>query len=120
MKGKTNSSMKNLFFYLFLFIALLSTAACGNDDNGDDPMDPGPCTSFLYTERITAVFESLNATLLTYANDPSISNCEAYRDAAQEYLDALREFETCTFLANDAEYQESVREAQQEVNDIDC
>lgn len=120
MKGKTNSPrMKNLLLLFLIAIALFTATGCGNND-GDGNNGPAVCTTVLYSERVPAALETFTNAVTAYTNDPSTSNCEAYRNAAQGYLDVLREFETCTFLANDAEYQESVREAQQEVNDIDC
>ena len=111
--------MKNLFFLLLLFASILTTTGCGNnDDDGDGGL--GLCTVGLYSERVPASLEAFTTAVTAFTNDPSPANCEAYRAAAQDYLDVLREFETCTFLVDDADYQESLREAQQEVNDIEC
>jgi len=111
--------MKKFFLLFALPFILFTVTACGGDDD-DGGNQPGVCTTALYGERVSAALDEFTAAVTAYSNDPTTANCEAYRDAAQDYLDALREFETCTFLVDDADYQESVREAQQEVNDIDC
>lgn len=111
--------MKKLFLLFALPFALFTITACGGDDDDIDNQT-GFCTTALYGERVSAALDQFSTAVNAYANDPSTANCEAYRDAAQDYLDVLREFETCTFLVDDADYQESLREAQQEVNDIDC
>lgn len=112
--------MKNLFFLLLLFLALLTAPGCGDDDENGGGNEPAICTATVYSEQTSVAFMSFSEAVNAYAADPSTANCEAYRDAANDYLDALARFESCTFLVDNADYQESLREAREEVAGIEC
>jgi len=111
--------MKNLFFLLALSATLLTTLGCGNDDDGDG-ITPDLCALSVYNERVLESLESLQVAVTAYSNDPSTANCEAYRSAAQDYLDTIREFDTCADIISRQEYQESLAEAEMELANLQC
>lgn len=105
--------MKNLFFLLFIFVSALTTVGCGKDDG-----DPLICT--LYNERVPGALLALSNAVDDYNSNPNTENCRVYRFAAEDYLETLRLYETCSFLVDDADYQERINRAEQNLNDIEC
>lgn len=109
--------MKNLIPLAFLAIAL-SFTACGGDDDGN--IGPAFCNEQTYGDAVANATTSLSDAAVTYANDPTTANCEAYRTAAQNYLDEVRRFEDCATIGTRDDFRESLREAQESVDMIMC
>lgn len=68
--------MKNLFLSALAFVAI-SFASCGGDSC--DAAD------------ITAAVDNISTTLTAYTADDSKENCEAYRDALNDYINDLKD-----------------------------
>lgn len=111
--------MKNFLFLLALSAGLVSTTACGGEDD-DDIATPDACDQIISNGRIDNVLGEFRSSASAYANEPTTENCEWYRRAAKEYIDVLEEYEHCVDLANDPDYQESLREAQMEFDGLSC
>ncbi|MEL6143520.1 MAG: hypothetical protein AAFQ37_10290 [Bacteroidota bacterium] len=108
--------MQRLFF-LCLFGATLFTYSCGNDDDGV-PNNPD-CTSAAFNLAINNSVQELNVAAQNFANDPTTANCEAYRQAASNYIDAVDDFENCAVI-NQAEYQAAIDAARASLDMIQC
>jgi hypothetical protein len=109
--------MKNFFLLGFLAITL-SFAACGSDDDGN--IGPAFCNDQAFGEAVANATSSLSDAATLFANDPTTANCEAYRTAAQNYLDEIRRFEGCSIISARDDFRESLREAQASVDMIMC
>ena len=112
--------MKNLFFLLMLTVSTLTIASCGNDDDDGGGNNPDLCLFTTFNDRVLESLEDVQATAAAFANDPTTANCEAYRLAAQDYLDTIREFDTCADIISRQEYQESLAEAEMELANLQC
>ena len=110
--------MKNFFFLLLLVFTLCFTTACGGDD--DDIVTPDACALEFYSQEINDELQAFLDAATNYANDASTANCNAYRQAGQDYLDALRAFENCSNIVGLDEYREGVAEAQAELDALSC
>ena len=85
---------------------------CKNDD------DPSDCNYLTETQDELATF---NAAATAYANSQTTANCQAYKVAAQAYLDELEDHLDCATLAGQgAEIQSSITSAQASVDAIQC
>ncbi len=107
------------FLFLGLMAITLSFAACGGNDD-DGLISPSFCNDQTYGEAVTNAAAGLNDAAVLYANDQSVANCEAYRTAAQNYLDEVRRFEGCAIISARQDFRESLREAQESVDMIMC
>ena len=103
--------MKTLFtlLALFTFVAFMS---CGGDDLAD-------CTSNDFAQMVNAEIAALNAAGNAWANDPSQANCDAFKDAARDYLDAVEDLDGCAGVSQ-AEYDAAVASARDAVDQIPC
>lgn len=107
------------FFFLGLMAITLSFSACGGSDD-DGNIGPVFCNDQTFGEAIANAVSGLNDAAVLYANDPTTANCEAYRDAAQDYLDEVRRFEGCAIIGAREDFREALREAQESVDMIMC
>lgn len=99
-----------LFSFLFLSIS------CGSND----PTDPGNCStqfSQSFEDELTAV----NVATQNYAADPSSENCQAFKDAYNDYLDALDDWEECANFYNQVtQWEQAIESARMSVDSIIC
>ncbi|MBC6995498.1 hypothetical protein QWY85_10480 [Neolewinella lacunae] len=107
----------NRLLFLGLLAITLFTTACGGDDDGGGP---GFCTNETFSNDISAAVSRLSDAALAYSNDPSTANCNAYKNAARDYLDEVRRFEGCATLNTRQEFRDALREAEESVDMIQC
>lgn len=107
-----NTTFKTLLSAMAIS-ALLFTA-CKKDDD-----DPVSCN---YLTELQDELDALNAAAAAYGNDPTNpQKCQAYKNAAQAYLDELEDHIDCATLAGQqAEIQAAIDSAQDSVNAIQC
>jgi hypothetical protein len=109
--------MKNkIFFFTFLAVASFGLWTCGDkDDDGDG------CSTAWANELTNEANAMINAAQV-YAMNPTVANCNAYKAAAQDYLDALEPYGDCPALTgqNRTDWQNAFNEAQQDLNEVDC
>jgi len=83
---------------------------------GDDVSD---CTVQVFNQTINDGINSLNAAVDVFNQDPSEDNCNALRDAADDYLDLVRDLEGCPEV-DPADFDTVLSQAQDSVNSINC
>lgn len=108
---------KKVLFALIMAFGILGLAACSNDDD----VTEDPCSTAWSTE-LQAEIEAMSLAAQTYASDPTPANCEAYRTAAQAYIDALKPYGNCAVLTgqNRVAWEEAVAQAEANLEDMDC
>lgn len=106
---------KKTFFTLFLIIAAAGLWSCKDDNNTT------PCSA-AWAADVADELTAMSAAAQTYALDPTTANCNAYKQAAQAYVDALEPFGTCEALTGQSrtDWQNAVDNAQQDINNLDC
>lgn len=110
--------MKNFFFLLALAASSFFIAGCGSDDDG--MTTPEFCALNTYSERSLEALNAFSEAAGVFGNDPTTANCEAYRNAGQNYLDVLEEYNGCAVIADRQDYREGIAEAQAELDAIVC
>jgi hypothetical protein len=106
---------KKIFFTLFLAFTVLGSWTCKKDSK------TGGCTGAWASELSTQINAMSNAATV-YATDPTPANCNAYKQAAQTYLDALKPYGDCSTLTGQDKvaWQSALDNAQASVDAIDC
>jgi hypothetical protein len=110
-------------FRSLLFIAILSlavTTSCSKDNDDDGPEDL--CgVNWSPAVELQDELNALSAAINAYGLDPTTANCNAYKQAYLDYLNAIKEWEECyIYVGQQQEFLQAVEEAEQEVNDIEC
>ena len=77
--------MKFSFLSLLLGLALLSSC-------GDDAVE---CDVNSFNNQVQSWVADLNTAVQAYANEQTEENCNAWKDAANTYLDQVQDFSTC-------------------------
>lgn len=103
------------FLTLVLFITVLFLSCSGN--SLEERCGPNWSPAVELEQEIN---DFTNA-LTVYSQDPTTANCEAYKDAYLDYLDALRDWEDCYVYAySAAEFNQVIDDAEDAVNELDC
>lgn len=108
--------IKKVFFFLFLAVAVFGFSTC-NDKNDDND----GCSA-AWASELTDEVNALMSAAQTYGLNPTPANCNAYKQAAQKYVDAMKPYGDCAALTgqNRTDWQNAYNEAQTEVDNIDC
>jgi hypothetical protein len=106
---------KKIFFSLFLMIVAFGTWTCKKDSN------PDTCSGAWASELATEANAMANAAQ-TFGMNPTVANCNAYKQAAQAYVDALEPYGNCATLTGQdrVAWQSAVDNAQASINSLDC
>lgn len=100
---------------LTLTVSVLAVAACKKDD----PVDP--CNNFNLSVALQAESQALSNAASVYGQNPTTENCNAYRGAYQDYLDAAADLQGCAnSVGQGAEYQQAIADAQASLDALQC
>lgn len=104
------------FFGCLLLLIAVSGTSCKKDDSG-----PGGCAAnFNYGVELQAEATALTNAATAYANDQSTANCNAYKAAANAYIDAAEDVEDCVPNVDKAAFQQSIDAARANIAGITC
>lgn len=106
-----NSIQKLLVCTLFGIVVF--SIGCKKDD------DPVGCN---YAIEVQDEVNALNTAATNYSNDPNNpAKCQAWKDAYQDYLNALEDNVECAAISGQqAELQSAIDQAQASLNSIQC
>lgn len=111
-RNKTN-------FFMMGCISLLLTFSTGCSK--DDPISPlGNCFEVNWAQQYTNELQVWSNTIAAYNENPTQANCDKYKTAAKNYLDALRSIADCVPTENKAEIDQSINEAKAEIDREGC
>lgn len=81
--------------------------------------DPDYCSEGWATQ-VQAEVTAVSNALTVYVNDPSAANCLAYKNAYQDYIDALKPFSKCTLwpLQQKEAFEAALAEAEAEISNL--
>ncbi len=86
-------------------------SACGKND-------PNTCN---YVTEVQNESDALTAALTAYSNDPSTANCNAFKGAYQDYLNALEDHRSCAVAAGQGTaFQQAIDNAQASLDTLVC
>ena len=107
--------MKNASSHLvFVILALLVLFSCSKDDDGITPCSAN------WAIELSSELTAIGTAFSNYSMDQSEANCNALKNAYQQYIDALRPFGKCSTLsgADRAEWQKAIDEAEEDLDSI--
>lgn len=95
-----------------LLMGLLLFSACKKDD------DPVTCAD--WASQLNDELNAVIAAATTYGSDPTPANCQAYKNAYQDYLDAAEGYVDCVPTADREQLQQDIDAAQAELDQLTC
>jgi len=103
--------LTKLLFAFMLFGAIF--ISCGDDEV--------ECTEAGINEAIQAESEALGEALGAFVVDASTENCEALRDAYQDFIDEAKNLQDCADEVGEGEeYMQSIQEAEASLAALEC
>ena len=104
---------KTMTISMVLFTSLFLLTSCDDDSACAD--------NFNFSAEVADEFSALNDAAVAYGQDQSPENCNAYKSAATDYLDAMEELKSCAQIAGQGTaYQQAIDSAQAEVDTLMC
>lgn len=105
--------MKRLFlFYIPCLIVMMGLYACGKSAIN--------CHSAGWAFAISNEAIALSEASSAYSLDQSKANCENYKKAYQDYINALKKYEKCLEPSERSSWIQSLNDAEQEIKDLQC
>ncbi len=109
-----------LYSYVFYFLIVLSLgfSSCGGGDDGDGG---GNC-NYNWAVGVQSELTAISNAATAYSTDPSVANCNNYKNALQNYVNALKPFGDCSLLtgADRTSFQNALEQYEDIWADIDC
>ena len=97
-----------------IIVSFLGTGSCKKKAT-----DPDYCGTSWATQ-VSSELNAVTAAAQTYASNPTTPNCNAYKAAFQNYLNALDPFVDCASWSAQQknELQDAINEAEQQINTL--
>lgn len=110
--------MKKSTLFLFMSIFAISLFwSCGSSD----PLEDKCGTSWSPADELQDEITALTNAATVYGQNPTIENCEAYKDAYQDYLDEIKDWEDCyVYVGQQAEFNQAIADAQASLDAFEC
>ena len=104
----------NHFRMLFIcaVLAAVGTTSCKKSEPD--------CGTFGWSFAIQDEINNLSAAATAYSQQNTPENCQAYKQAYLNYIDALKDWEHCLNDFDRTDWQHALQEAEQDVNNIQC
>jgi len=99
-----------------LVMAMIMNTGCSKNN----PLNPLGCGTGTWALQVADEASAWSLAASTYGNDPSPANCQSYKNAGISYLDALEGVRGCVAGVSQAEFNEAIAEAKQDVEEADC
>lgn len=108
--------------YLNLSLSLLLlTLIVGCKKDHTTKLSAGACAGYSnWSMEIQDEAMQLSNAAAAYGQNPTPENCQNYKDAAEAYIKALQDLKNCVPAAQKSAYQQSLDEAIQNLNDLNC
>ena len=113
MKNLKNIT-RSTFFLICLFISFMVSMGCSKSEDAIDTN----CEN--WSEQYLAEANAYSQASQAYSNDPSLVNCQNYKAAGLNYINALEGVLNCVPTANSQAFLNSLNEYRAEVNAIEC
>ncbi len=91
-----------MHFYVLSLFVLIMAASCSNNDDDVDPLFCG--TNFNFANEVQNELNDVIAAANAFGLDQSTSNCTALKNAYQNYINALRNIDSCIPTTDRAAY----------------
>ncbi|MDP5081299.1 MAG: hypothetical protein NWP87_01495 [Winogradskyella sp.] len=115
MKNQKHLTSPKIFL-MTLSLSFMVLTGCSKSDDDED-ID-ATCTN--WSDQWLAQANAFSDASALYTSDPTLANCQNYKTAGLNYVEALESVLDCVPTVNSQEYINSLNEYRAEVNAIDC
>ena len=116
-KGNHNFVNRILLLTIALFTTILVFNACSKDDI----LNPtGNCGNSSWAEQVEKEITAWSNAATAYSQDPTTTNCNNYKSAGKNYLDALEGIKNCVPSASSNDFKKAIEDAKNELDAMNC
>lgn len=102
-------------FFAACIIFTVSLIGCSkNGPLGSD------CINGTWIENVQVELNAWSEALRSYSDDPTKENCEKQKQAGLAYISALENVKNCVPTLSLADFNDSIKEAEDEINETPC
>jgi len=113
--------MKKFFIFLSLLVFSMVAASCGSDDDDGNNNNITCDQTFNINAELSDEINAFTNAAITYGNDPTPENCQAYKASAQDYLEALESLRNCAEQIGElASFNEALADLEEAIDGITC
>ena len=107
--------MRNILT-LLVILTLLGLSSCKKDKGSNDP---SICAG-TWAQQVMDEVDAMSTALSAYISDPSQENCIAYKNALQDYVDALDPYLECSAWTAEqrAELQSELEDSEDQISQL--
>ncbi len=89
--------MKTNLYLVGLSLLFISLSSCSKDDKSSGPTGSGgPCANYVnWSSSVQAELTAMNNAAIAYGTNPTQANCDAFKAAANAYIDSLENIRSC-------------------------
>lgn len=76
-----------------------------------------------WTTKLADKISAMSTAAMTYATNPTVANCNAYKTSVNAYIDALEPYGNCSLYAtgtNKAQFDAAIADARDEIAQTTC
>jgi hypothetical protein len=113
--------MKKLFLFMTVVLIGIVSVSCGGDDNDANDGNVNCNEAFSINAELNEEIQAFATAASNYGTDPSSQNFQAYKDAANDYLDALQALQDCAEQAGQLNsFNQSLANIQAAFDNLTC
>ncbi|WP_117880019.1 hypothetical protein [Aureibaculum luteum] len=124
LKKSTHQAKGNYYFFnriLLLTIAFFTTILVFTACSKDDILNPnGNCGNSSWAQQVEKEITAWNNAATAYSQDPTTTNCNNYKSAGKNYLDALEGIKNCVPGASTNDFKKAIEDAKNELDAMNC
>ena len=109
MKTRKLKIVKKVIFSIFFLMLFINCSK-----------NPISCLDGSWVQEVSSDLEAWSAASNTYAENPTVENCNNYKSAINGYLNALEGIQDCVPGSSLSDFDGSLDEAKDELSEIDC
>lgn len=112
--------MRTVKTKLLAIVCLVATTVTTISCSKNNPLNPLGCGSGTWAIQVSDEAAAWASAASDFSSDPTTANCQTYKNAANDYLNALDGVRACVAGVSQAEFNEAIAEAKQDVDEADC
>lgn len=107
---------KRTFFLVLMVFVIIGFNSCNNNKVLDDDC------STVWVSEVQDELNAMSNAAAAYGANPTAANCNAYKSAAQAYINALQPYGDCATItgAQRTQWEQALASAQQSINSMEC
>ncbi len=112
--------MNTKFILTIGIIGMMLIVMIGCGGNNNNPLGGG-CNGLTYSEAFQGdQYQDLVDASSNFGEEQTVQSCEVYKNELQDWYNVLADLSSSCIAIPEQEYQQTLAEAQEDIDEIDC